>query len=183
MDIHRKKTKKKEKKKDKDKDKEWITSMYGAWCFWGHLQGSRYTGTLRNCLRRVRVHCECLPLADRLPRRRGKARDGWYQPCCGLNGLSGGSRARSLPLPQGRLRMRMLQDGCSCCAEGKRRLVLSEAFWGHCMTGAFFVLFCFCFCFFGVFGAATICAMCYVAWFLFHKLQSSFVVQLYKLCA
>lgn len=27
---------------------------------------------------------------------------------------------------------------------------------GHCMTGAFF----------GVFGAATKCAMCYVAWFI-----------------
>lgn len=63
---------KKKTTKKKIKDKGWMIGMYGAWCFWGHLHGSRYTGTLRNCRRRARVHCECLRLADRLPRRRCK---------------------------------------------------------------------------------------------------------------
>lgn len=100
------------------------------------------------------------------------ARDGWYQQCCGLNGLSGESHAHLFP-PKGRVRM--LRDGRSCCLEGKWMLdprTLLKSLYDR----SFFF-------FFGVFGAATICAMCYVAWFIFHKLQSSFVVQLYKLCA
>lgn len=109
-------------------------------------------------------------------------RDGWYQPCCGLKRAFWG-KWRPLIFPsqmQGEdvARQTLLLFG------GETGGLILGSFGGHCMTGALFFIFIFFFDFFlGVFGAATICAMCYVAWFIFHKLQSSFVVQLYKLCA
>lgn len=108
---------------------------------------------------------------------------GWYQCCCGLNGFLGGNS--TCVSPGGSVRMG--QDGSSCLpvlsgtqTEGgwgfsgafeglgfdhRKKVDVSFGQWprdqyfyppGHCMTGAFF----------GVFGAATKCAMCYVAWFI-----------------
>lgn len=52
------------------------------------------------------------------------ARDGWYQPCCGLNGLSGAGHAHLFPPPKGRVKM--LRDRRFCCLEGKWKLDLQK---------------------------------------------------------
>ena len=116
---------------------------------------------------------------------------GWYQCCCGLNGFLGGNIPLVFP---------WRQDGGSCLSvwhpdlgegggggssEAFEALGLTDTakvdvspFWsgtqgpnlpsGHCMTGAFF----------GVFGAATKCAMCYVAWFIFIIFFTSYKAHL-----
>lgn len=109
---------------------------------------------------------------------------GWYQCCCGLNGFLRETFHLSFPLWQ-------VEDGAGwkflpvCLAPrlgggagfseafealgltGERRWMFAPSGQsprdqnspGHCMAGAFFF-------FGGVFGAATKCAMCYVAWFI-----------------
>lgn len=175
MDLHTKK----DKKKIKDKQKEWMICMYGAWCF-GDI--SRTADTLVLYRTVWGEHVCTVNVCDWLtgpPKRDKKTflgmRDGL------VNGFWGKCSTCVFP-PDGSVTM--VQDGSSCLSWGVGRS--SEAFealgligerrWmcflvsdpgtktpspppGHCMTGA--SLF-----FFGVFGAATKCAMCYVAWFI-----------------
>ena len=139
------------------------------------------------------MHCECLRLADRPP---GKTEEDvfffFWEKKSWIDGaglapmllwtewVSGGKRSTCVS-PGGSVRMG--QDGTSCLSclaprpgGGSPKLLRPwvrpekekvEASSGHvtqgpklppgrCMTGAFF----------GVFGAATKCAMCYVAWFI-----------------
>lgn len=173
-----------------------------VWCmmFWGHLP-DRYTGTLQNCLRRACVHCECLRLADWPPGQSERIKrttflgrtGGWFG--AGTNvavdwmdylGWGGGGVIHLCCPPWWQ------------CGDGARwkclpilvgwGLLKFLKLWGgrpeteppppHTTTTTWSL---YDRSFFGVFGAATKCAMCYVAWFIifFYKLQSSFVVQLY----
>lgn len=86
------------------------------------------------------MHCECLPLAL-VP----GDQEGAGLRCCGLNGFGArGARVSAL---------RQCEVGaCRAPKPGERVLIAP----GHCMTGASLVFF----------GAATKCAMCYVAWFI-----------------
>lgn len=105
---------------------------------------------------------------------------GWCQCCCGLNGFLGETVPLVFPPVAvwgwGRMEvpacpvwhpdwggsMKLLrpwvrpqrEGGCVCWSVTQEPKLLPPL--GHCMTGAFF----------GVFGAATKCAMCYVAWFI-----------------
>lgn len=189
MDLH---TKKKTKKKDKRQTKR-VNDLY-VWCmmFWGHLPDSRYTGTLQNCLRWACVHCECLRLAN-WPPEEGENKTFWGRRDGLVDGAGlvpmllwtewvFWGKCSTCVFPPVAVWRWCRMEVPACLEEGGGPLKPSRLcvwwereggcfFWsvtqgpklpppppGHCMTGAFF--------FFGVFGAATKCAMCYVAWFI-----------------
>lgn len=188
--------------------------MYGAWCFGDISRTADtlvlYRTVWGEHVCTVNV-CDWLTGPLESERQRVERMDwrmvrGRYQCCCGLNGFSAGN----VPLVFSKWQWRdggagwkflPVLRGVGGLAGGRLKLWgfgfdqrEKMVFWSvtqgqkqtlpppsDCMTRGF----CFVLFFFLVFfGAATKCAMCYVAWFIiFYKLQSSFVVQLYKLCA
>lgn len=184
-------THKKRRKKNNKRQTKRVNDLY-VWCmmFWGTSPGQQIhwyftkLSEVSMCALWMSEIGEPAPWEDRR-RVFGEEMDwwmvrGWYQCCCGLNGFLGGSIPLVFPRWQREDGARMEVPACLSGTQTGGGVLRS--FWGlgfdqrekvdvclvsdpgtktpppsgHCMTGAFF----------GVFGAATKCAMCYVAWFI-----------------
>lgn len=189
MDLH---TKKRQKKKIKDKQKEWMICMYGAWCF-GDISRTADTLVLYRTVWGEHVCtvnvCDWLtgPLKrERIRRFGGGEMDwwmvrGWYQCCCGLNGFSGGNAPlvfsprwqcddgagwKFLPVLR---RGEVLWSLWGFGFDGREKVDVFSGQWPRDQNSPhphLVTVWQELFFFFGVFGAATKCAMCYVAWFI-----------------
>lgn len=155
-------------KKRKKKDR--VNDLY-VWCmmFWGHLPDSRYTGTLQTVWGKhvCTVNVWDWTTGPRERRFLGEEIDwrtdwwwmerGWFQCCCGLSGFLG--VIFRLWSPEAGWRF------LPVCLAPRPGTGVIRSFWGLWpkvplpLVTVWQELF-------GVFGAATKCAMCYVAWFI-----------------